>query len=435
MALKDRKAKRGDNRRLLRLGIIRLGHKETKTYQGGKTVEYPVQDDHFVLRDAPEIAGGYGPEPKEIDVLFPFPDIARNFDAFYMVWAGGVPICKGDGEQVLSAWPHRVETKPVMRDGKQIGERVSVYNAPGDCLVDNGAALRAFDWNSAHFEEGDIVPCPGADADMYPHCRACKASGTLKVMIAHPDIFRFGYYQISTGSGRNYDHINDTLEAVFEAAGQVSAIPFKLRVVSQSATYVQDGQRKKTDKYFLQLEPPAEIMMAIIRRQRDGLMRPALAVGPLLPEEVEPFDLDADETAPPPYAEDGTPAMETVDGEFDFDADAALVAGLVAEAEETAGQHPADSAPFIEAVEFGCFDVQAGGKPHIGFMAEGETWPSVRWWQGRTALVEAAPWIGKLATKDELAQIDRRWSCNQRVYYTQKGDFKTAVSFELMAQA
>ena len=53
MALKDRKRKK----RLIRGGIIRLGHKEKKN-----GYEYPVQDDHFQLHDAPAILASYGPE-------------------------------------------------------------------------------------------------------------------------------------------------------------------------------------------------------------------------------------------------------------------------------------------------------------------------------------------------------------------------------------
>ena len=133
-------------------------------------------------------------------------------------------------------------------------------------------------------------------------------------MIANPEIFRFGYYQISTGSGRNYDHINDTLEAVLAAAGQVSAIPFKLRVVEQSATYLEAGQRKQTKKFFLQLEPPPEIMLEIIKKQREGLLRPALT-GPTAEEQE--VKIYAEEAAPPPYAEEGGPAGDIIEGDYE----------------------------------------------------------------------------------------------------------------------
>jgi len=124
--------------------VIRLGHKEKKTKKrkdgSTYTVEYPVQDDHFVLTDAQEIAGHYArqgiEEVRELDVLLPFPDIERNFDAWYQVWAGGVLVCQGDGEYVQYATPFTCNVD---------NRGTHVYNAPGDTLVSNGVAQIAFD--------------------------------------------------------------------------------------------------------------------------------------------------------------------------------------------------------------------------------------------------------------------------------------------------
>ena len=50
MAIKDRK-----RRRLVRLGVIRLGYKEERKRPDGSTYTFPKQSDHFLLHDAPEI--------------------------------------------------------------------------------------------------------------------------------------------------------------------------------------------------------------------------------------------------------------------------------------------------------------------------------------------------------------------------------------------
>jgi hypothetical protein len=307
MPLKDRDRTRP--RRLVRLGIVRLGHKEKKTKErkDGTTyeVEYPVADDHFVLTDAPEVAAFYGEEPRELNVILPFPDIARNFDAWYTVWAGGVLICKGDGEQVQYAAPYRVEEKR---------GRTRVYNAPGDTLVSDGQAQIAFDWNGQRFEPGDIVPCPGAAQSLYPHCTTCRISAILKVMMADPKLFRLGYYQVATGSKRNYDTLLGTLELV-SGNGQrpVSGIPFKLRLVEEAITYTDGGQRKATNKWFLQLEPDPDLTRRLYQQQAAALvgdMPPALTAtvdattGEIMDEIV------ADDEAPPPFAEQGGPAEE-----------------------------------------------------------------------------------------------------------------------------
>lgn len=297
MPIRDR-----SNRRLVRLGVIRLGHKEkqTKKRKDGTTyeVEYPTQDDHFVLTDAPELAEVYGEQPRELDVLLPFPDVTRNFDAYYQVWAGGVLVCQGDGEQVLYSTPFTV----------QVSDKgaTHVYNASGDTLVSNGIAQVRFTWNGSIFKPGDTVACPGQSADLYPHCAACKLNGMLKVMMSDPRLFRMGYYQVSTGSKRNYDTIMGTLEML--PAERLNGIPFKLRMVEESTTYKDsNGKRAKGTKWFLQLEPdPAFTRHLYTRMTRSmmGLPEPVaqLPAGPQWGD----FD-DAEPAAPPPLAQDQEP--------------------------------------------------------------------------------------------------------------------------------
>jgi len=298
VAIKDR-----NNRRLNRLGIVRLGHKETGTRKNGSTYTYPVQDDHFLLHDARDIEEFYHKkgisEVRELDVLLPYPDIPRNFPTWYQVWAGGVLVCQGDGEYVAHATPF---TCAVSQRGS-----VSVRNAPGDTLIANGVAQVPFDWNGDHFAEGDHVPCPGAAKETYPHCAACRLSSVLKVMMADPALFRFGYYQISTGSGQNYDTIMGTLEAM--PADRVNGVPFKLSMVERQTSYQDtDGQRKKTTKWFLQLEPDPEITRQLYTRQVSQMIgapapMPVLVAG----ERHGPDDIIYGEPpAPPPYAEDQT---------------------------------------------------------------------------------------------------------------------------------
>jgi hypothetical protein len=300
MPLKDRDKK--GRRRLVRLGVIRLGHKETSARSGK---EYPVQDDHFVFTDAPELAEFYGDDCREIDVMLPFPDIWRNFDAYYTVWAGGVLICKGDGEQVQYAAPFEV---------KRNNGRVHVYNAEGDTLVSDGVAQVAFAWNGENFAPGDTVPCPGAAQGAYTHCRACRESAILKVMMADPALFRLGYYQVATGSRRNYDTIMNTLELVSaNGARPLNGFPFKLRLVEEPTTYVEDGKRHATTKWFLQLEPDPTLTRKLYQLQAARLLAEpeeplALTTGEV-EGEFEEYD-EVEDEATPPFAEDGGPAEE-----------------------------------------------------------------------------------------------------------------------------
>jgi hypothetical protein len=318
MALKDRDRTRP--RRLVRLGIIRLGYKEKRKRQDGSEYEFPMQADHFVLTDAQDVAEFYGEQPRELDVILPFPDVYRNFDAAYTVWAGGVLVCRGDGDFVEYAGPFKVVKK---RNGA-----TAVYNDAGDTLVSGGAAQVTFDWNGQSFEPGELVPCPGASQDLYPHCKACRMSAILKVMMADPQLFRLGYYQIATGSGRNYDTILGTLELIEDQAGKVNGIPFKLRLVKEATTYRDgDGKRKKVDKWFLQLEPDPTFTRKLYSRTAAGIL--ALAPGDDgngASDELE--FVEVEEEAPPPFAEDNGPATDELVQTAIEELDAVLPGGL-----------------------------------------------------------------------------------------------------------
>jgi len=102
-----------------------------------------------------------------------------------------------------------------------------------------------------------------------------------------------------------------------------------------------------------------------------------------------------------------------------------------------AGEQWPDDAPiatFLDVSEVGVFDTKAGGKPHLGLMADGHKWPDIRWWEGRTQLLEAAPWLGENVTKEQLGQMGARFPFAARVYYTEDAQgYKSAVQFEQLA--
>jgi len=89
---------------------------------------------------------------------------------------------------------------------------------------------------------------------------------------------------------------------------------------------------------------------------------------------------------------------------------------------------------WMDVSEVGVFDTKAGNKPHLGFMADGHKWPDIRWWNGRTALLEAAPWLADSCTKEQLGEMDARFPFVARVYYTEDANgYKVADRFEGLA--
>lgn len=278
MAVKDRK-----NTRFNRIGVVRLGikvfwckdghanHPTRWNGDGRQACEKcgkvrtgltdrntsPFQPGHFVLWDAPDVLEFYATQGidekdiQELDIMFPFADRDQNFIANYQVWAGGDIVCEGDGEFVNQAIPMKVN-----QDDRK---RWHVKKGDGETLVNNGIACRAFKWNGTDFAEGDHVPCGGSGEMLYPHCNLCKLNSMLKVMMSDPALFRMGYYRISTGSGRNYDHL-DTMFSQF-LPENVQGIYFKLRLVEEETRYTdKDGKDRRVKKWFLHLEPdPAYI--------------------------------------------------------------------------------------------------------------------------------------------------------------------------------
>lgn len=286
MAIKDRKRTRFN-----RIGVIRLGYKvfwckndhvahPTRWGGDGKQAcgvcgkvrtgltdrnTSPYQPGHFVLWDAPDVLEFYASQGidekdiREIDIMFPFPERDKNFIANYQVWGGGKDIlCEGDGEFVTQARPLKA-----YQDDKK---RWKVKKEPGETLVNNGIACRSFDWNGTHFDEGDHVMCSGSgDERLYPHCNLCKLNSMLKVMMSDPDLFRMGYYRISTGSGRNYD----SLDTMFDLLPQnVQGIYFQLRLVEEATKYTdENGQERNTTKWFLRLEPDPKYMRDLFKQR------------------------------------------------------------------------------------------------------------------------------------------------------------------------
>jgi hypothetical protein len=298
------------------------------------------------------------------------------------------------------------------------GKRKRLRSAPGFPLVDNGIAKQRFTWGEYNFAEGDQVPCPGGAADLYPHCQFCGLSGLLKVVMADPEIFRLGYVQITTGSGRNYDAILGTLEAVYAAAGRVSGIPFVLRRVAEAATYYdEDGQRRSTTKYFLQLEPEPELMQELYRQQAERMIGKEPEPAALLPAPGDESEEDylAEAEAPPDEE------LTHEDADLDMWLEELSVERMIYEAVETHNfcetsgavqnfwlkVYGASWREFVEANklaawkalrEFGTPSVPAQDEEQVADWNREHPWPAQVWEREVTGMVKTSRMRGSITT-------------------------------------
>jgi hypothetical protein len=223
---------------LSRIGIIRLGTKHPQK-------NYPMDADHFVLTDAPDIAAVYGEEPRELFIYLPFDDVDRNFPAHHELWSATGCLCRGDGERIVD----RLEgATRVIRSGQVISGYVEQDGSPQG--------------------PGAVVACPGLNRteDFYPRCKDCRPRGMLIVMVRDPmrptqlvnD--RLGYYQVSTHSFYNIQNVSSQLAYAAQLASNMGrglrGIPMILRRREQEITYTdsKSNQRKTVKKWLLDLE-------------------------------------------------------------------------------------------------------------------------------------------------------------------------------------
>jgi hypothetical protein len=223
--------------RLKRAGIIRLGHKEVA--KSGK--EYPVADDHFVLKDAPELIEVYGAEPRRLNVYLPFDEPDRNFPAWHQLWAAGGLLCRGDGQTVEYA----------------------VDPPTGEVIVRKGAATRSGTFAGIKMSEGHPVNCPGLAHGLYARCRDCRPNAVLIVLVR--EVPRLAYYQVATGSIHNIVNLTGQMRWVKENVGRLQGVPFILELrPDKISTPGSNGKRVRREKYLLHLEPDPEWVRACL---------------------------------------------------------------------------------------------------------------------------------------------------------------------------
>jgi len=175
------------------MGKIRLGIM-VPTKDGTK--ERSKEVDYFVC--PPIVQKVYGPEPKELIIVFPVEDEEKFFHQSYLRYGFGVVKCSGDGE-------------------------VGTY----------------FDFDQMKFLETKC-PCD------YLKNKKCKPVGRLQFML--PEVEEAaGVWQIDTSSKNSIIDINSGIEYIRGICGRISMIPIKL-IREEITTQHPDKKEKKMKK-------------------------------------------------------------------------------------------------------------------------------------------------------------------------------------------
>ncbi len=213
-----------DVARLPRLGKIRLGEKRKNA--NGK--EYPASLDHFSFVDVPEVEEIYGKTCKELDILIPVEQIDAFFSQKLKAYRASGLFCSSDDG--LEATRVRLG----LSDGGEFTKvpKGQAFDRVGeDYIQKHGLAV----------EVGEMydLPCPHEECPIF---KTGKCKGIGRLMFLLPKVKRFGCYEISTSSWNGIVNVNNYLNAIRGAAGRVSMIPLKLKLVAQDAQV--EGKKK-----------------------------------------------------------------------------------------------------------------------------------------------------------------------------------------------
>jgi len=240
-----------DFKRLPRLGKIKLGKKD-ESRKGA-----PVQTRYFVCPE--EVQAVYGPQPKELDIMFPLNDIEIVFPQYMKLYGKTGLKCKGNGHTAMAMI------------GGNLVEKTCAPNSPD--------------------------------------CKGCKPIGTLNFLL--PKVPGFGVWQIWTSSWNSIVNLNSSIDMIKAmTGGKIAFIPLKLQLQEHSATITQEDGKQFQKKVFVMTLNIAQTMdqfyqeYSLEANQRRALQNPGLRnliqannvlAGLPSPTTIQSFDDDDDE--------------------------------------------------------------------------------------------------------------------------------------------
>lgn len=209
------------------IGVIRKG--APKPQDGrvpGKDLTYfRVEFDDRELEAAAKFRKINGDEPREINIMLPFDDIDRVWDAWLEAYTAGRMVARSDGEKFI----YLVDAKT------------------GEVLVKNGQPFK-------RYEEGKPVGFYTNQKTKKDEAIYCKPTGRLKVVI--PELQRLAYLVVLTTSYHDIANISAQLEALKQVNnGRLAGIPLILRRRPKKiSTPKPDGSKARYTKWMLSIE-------------------------------------------------------------------------------------------------------------------------------------------------------------------------------------
>jgi hypothetical protein len=267
------------------IGQIRKGGKKTATAPGRDLNYFRVEFDSRETNSMETFTKMYGPEPRDINIVLPFNEIERVWDAWLEGYNKGRMIARSDGEKYL----YRIAKT-------------------GEVMVQNGEPYMAFDkedvldtWLDSKGKVNDIK---------------CRPVGRLKVVL--PELQRLAYLTVLTTSYHDIINIQGQLEAIKAInGGKLGGIPLVLRRRPKMiSTPKPDGSSARYEKWMLSIEADPEFVKRMLSTLKVAAL-PGNGLA-LLPESVTPINVISP-NVPQSFAEESDDEEEEnnpLDGEW-----------------------------------------------------------------------------------------------------------------------
>lgn len=233
-----------DVRRLPRLGKIRLGEKRQKDGR-----EYPAALDHFNFSDVPFVEQVYGKNCRDLEIMLPHEELDVFFPQARKAYRRSGLFCKCDDGETAT------RVRVGISDGAGKVPKGQPMDPVGEAfLKETGEEVAIGDM----FE----LPCPAEECP-FTQQNFCKPIGRFLFLV--PKVPRFGVYEISTTSFNSIVSLNSYIDAIRNAAGRVSMIPLKLRLVPKQAQV--EGKAKTIHHLELVFEGSIQQLLAYSKRE------------------------------------------------------------------------------------------------------------------------------------------------------------------------
>lgn len=254
------------------IGALRKGAKKTDANRPGSDLKYfRVEFDEREQEALQVFISKYGTQPTEINILLPFNEIEKVWDAWYEAYTAGRMVARSDGERVL-----------YMLDA-QTGEVKVLGGEPP----------------TPHPADGIVGYYTDSHGNRQPI--KLKPVGRLKVVI--PEFKRLAYLTVHTTSIHDIINISSQLEAIrVMNGGRIAGIPLVLRRRPKMiSTPAKDGSRVRREKWLISIEAdPAWVKAKLLEMKQSALPGNGLQLLPEgedvpQPELLEAYDEDDDE--------------------------------------------------------------------------------------------------------------------------------------------